>query len=132
VKLVVLVIVLVVAGSVTGTLVLAGAQLIVQGQQSIAAAQAQTNAQNAQWAQYCRENGSQTPGCNGPSPYGTGLAQPLGEDGQQEVRVGQGIVHDALVPAAVSAILAIAYLWLVRRSSPRSPGPHDPDAADGR
>jgi hypothetical protein len=44
VKLVVLVIVLVVAGSVTGTLVLAGAQLIVQGQQSIAAAQAQTNA----------------------------------------------------------------------------------------
>ncbi len=114
-KLAIVLIALTVSGGVAGTLALAGAQLILEGQQLISDANTEAAAGNAQWAHYCQENGSQTTGCNGTPPFGPGIDQPQGQQGARETRLGQGILQGDLVPVAVTGILAFLLVWILRK-----------------
>ncbi|MCI4326786.1 MAG: hypothetical protein L3K16_04020 [Thermoplasmata archaeon] len=111
---------LVAAGAVFGTLAVVGEQLVLGGQGQIQGANAWVNAQNAQWAQYCAQNGSQTIGCNGPPPLSSGIEQPQGQAGARELRFGQGLLTDSVAPLGVAFGLGAACAG-ARRGADRPP-----------
>jgi hypothetical protein len=114
---------LVVAGAVFGTLAAVGEQLVLGGQSQISDSNAWVDSQNAHWAQYCAQNGSQTPGCNGPPPLGPGIDQAQGQAGTRELRLGQELITDSLVPLGVAVLLAVVGEWVRRGSPPPPPAP---------
>jgi len=121
---------LTIVASAAATLGVAGAQLVGQGQQSIAQSNAWADQQNSQWAHYCEVNGSQTVGCPGPR-VSAGIDQPQGQAGEREVQLGDQVLGYSVIPIGLSIPLAIAYALVLSRarlSSPSEPPEVRPDA----
>ncbi|MCI4355981.1 MAG: hypothetical protein L3K18_02400 [Thermoplasmata archaeon] len=106
---------LTVLGATAATLGVAGGQLVVQGQQSIAQSNAWANQQNSQWAHYCEENGSQTVGCPGPR-VSSGIDQPQGQAGEREAQLGNQILEYSLILLGATVAVAIGYGLILRRA----------------